>query len=187
LLSDLPGLGGGFRIVRAIDWFLGKEDKMKRTVFVLTLALVFGLTLYAVEGSAQMGPGMMGPGYGMGPGMMGPWGGYGGWTCPWCGQQMGAGSGYGMGPGMMGGGMMGPGMMGPGSGPQYQQPQRALTEEEAKQVLGNYLNSMRNPNLKLGNIKDMGNSYEAEILTKDDSLVDRVLVDKYTGGMRSVY
>jgi len=48
----------------------------------------------------QMGPGMMGPGYGnMGPGMMGP--------------------GYGnMGPGMMGPGYgnMGPGMMGPGYG-----------------------------------------------------------------------
>lgn len=113
-----------------------------------------------------------------------------------------------MGPGMMGGGMMGPGMMGggmmgrgmgpgmmgrgygPQPGPQYQQPQqppKPLEEEDARQILENYLKSMRNPNLKLGEIEDKGNSFEAEILTKDNSLVDRVLVDKYTGWMRSVY
>jgi hypothetical protein len=41
--------------------------------------------------------------------------------------------------------------------------------------------------LKLGKIEDKGNAFEAEILTKDDSLVDNILVDKYTGWMRSVY
>jgi len=46
---------------------------------------------------------------------------------------------------------------------------------------------MRNPNLKLGEIEDKGNAFEAEIQTKDGSLVDRILVDKYTGWMRSVY
>ncbi len=147
---------------------------MKKAVFALVLLLAFGLTLHVTEGRTQMGPGTMGPGYGTGPGMMG--GGM-------------------MGPGMMGGGMMGrgmgPGMMGPGYGPQYgpqyQQPQEPIEEKDARGILENYLNSMRNPNLKLGKIKDVGNTFEAEILTKDNSLVDIILVDKRTGWMRSAY
>jgi hypothetical protein len=42
------------------------------------------------------------------------------------------------------------------------------------------IKSMRNPNLKLGKVKDAGNAFEAEILTKNNSLVDKVLVDKST-------
>lgn len=178
---------------------------MKKSILALTLALVFGLTLFAYEAKAQMGPGMMGQGYGMGPGMMGG-GGHGGWYCPYCGQQMrpgmmGGGYGYGMGPGMMGRGMgpgmmghgygMGPGMMGPeygyGYGPQYQQPQKLLEEKEAKAILENYLRSTRNPNLKLGKINEQGNYFEAEITTREGSLVDRILVDRYTGWIRSIY
>jgi hypothetical protein len=109
-----------------------------------------------------MGPGMMG--YGMGPGMMG----------------------YGMGPGMMGYGMMGPGY---GYNQQYQQqPQRPITEKDAKGIVENYLNSTRNPNLKLGKIQDEGSNFEVQIVTKNNgSLVDRVLVDKNTGWLRSAY
>jgi len=91
---------------------------------------------------------------------------------------------------MMGSGMMGRGMgrgMGPGYEPQYQQPNKPLEEKDARAILENYLGSMRNPNLKLGEIKDIGNAFEAEILTKDNSLVDKILVDKGTGGMRSLY
>jgi hypothetical protein len=133
-----------------------------------------------------MGPGMMGrgySGYGMGPGMMGR--GYGG---------------YGMGPGMMGRGYggygMGPGMMGPQygpqygpgyQGPQYQPQQKPMDEQDAKSLLENYLQSTRNPNLRLGKIEDKGNAFEAEIQTKDGSLVDKILVDKRTGWMHSVY
>jgi hypothetical protein len=197
---------------------------MKKSILALTLAVVFGLTLLAYEAKAQMGPGMMGQGYGMGPGMMGG-GGYGGWYCPYCGQQMGPGMmggyGYGMGPGMMGPGMMGrgygmgpgmmggygygmgpgmmggygygmgSGMMGPGYGygygPQYQQRQKPLEEKDAEAILENYLKSTRNPNLKLGKVEDKGNAFEAEILTKQNSLVDKILVDKNTGWLRSVY
>ena len=54
-------------------------------------------------------------------------------------------------------------------------------------MLEDYLDSMRNPNLKVGEIKDQGDAFEAEILTKENSLVDRILVDNRTGGMRSVY
>lgn len=100
----------------------------------MALSLVIGLTLYVIEGKAQMGPGY---GYQYGP--------------------------------------------------QFQQPQKPLDEKDAKAILENYLKSTRNPNLKLGKIEDKVNAFEAEILTQKDSLVDKILVDKNTGWMRSVY
>ena len=124
-------------------------------------------------GPGMMG-GMMGRSYGMGPGMMGP----------------GYGREYGMRPHGYG---MGPGMMhrdwgrGPQYSPQYQQPQKPLEEKNVKEMLNNYLKSTRNPNLKLGNIKDKGSYFEAEILTKDKALADKIAVDKITGWMRSTY
>jgi hypothetical protein len=143
----------------------------------------------------KAGRGFMG-GRPMGPGMMG----YGGYGCPnymYSGQYMGHRRGYGMGPGMMGRGMgleggyeRGPGMMGHGqmrgsqqmgSGPRQQQSQGDLSKEDARSIVKDYLASTRNPNLKLGKIKDAGNAFEAEIVTKDNSLVDKVLVDKTSG------
>jgi hypothetical protein len=115
------------------------------------------------------GPGMMGSGM-MGPGMMG----------------------RGMGPGMMQqGGGMGPGMMGQGYGPgpqQYQQqPQKPLEKTDAEAMVQNYLNATRNPNLKLGKLREEGSAFEADIMTKNGSLVDKLLIDKNTGWMRSAY
>jgi hypothetical protein len=118
-----------------------------------------------------------------------------GWYCPYCGSYQG---GYGMGPGMMGYGMgpgmmgygMGPGMMGPGYGNNqlYRQPQRSINEKDAKGIVENYLNSTRNPNLKLGKIKDEGSAFEVDIITKSNgSLVDKILVNKNTGWLRSAY
>ena len=184
---------------------------------VLVVGLIlFPIEGKAHMGRGQgMGPGMMGPGM-MGPGMMGPQGGYRGSYCPYCGGYLGPGGGYGMGPGMMGPGMMGPGMMGPGMmgpgmmgpgmmgpgmmgpgmmgpgygpryGPRYQQPQRPLEEKDVKVILENYLRSRRNPNLKLGKITEKDKYFEAEILTKDNSLADKIIVDKYSGWMRSIY
>jgi hypothetical protein len=122
-------------------------------------------------GGYGMGPGY-GPGYGMGPGMMGP------------------GRGYGMGPGMMGPGYGNP--YGPQYGPQYgglrPEQQKPLDKAEARREVENYLQSTRNPNLKLGEIKDEGSHFEADIVTKKGhSLVDKIYVDKETGAMRSVY
>ena len=128
-----------------------------------------------------MGPGMMGPGYGMGPGMMGP--------------------GYGMGPGMMGPGYgMGPGMMGPGwaremnpsfsdrENPQHMSRQMGpLEKKDAAEIVDNYIQSTRNPNLKVGKIEDSGNAFKAQIVTKDNSLVEEVLIDKRSGYMRPAY
>lgn len=105
---------------------------------------------------------------GYGPGMMG-----------------GYGPGYGMGYGMMGG-YYGYGM-GRGYGRQYQSTGKTIDAKEAEAMMKDYLKSSRNPNLKLGKIKDRGNAFEAEILTKKNDLVDRVHIDKATGYIRSAY
>jgi mono/diheme cytochrome c family protein len=117
---------------------------------------------YLSQGEAAGGPGP-GRGYGMRPG-------------------------YGMGPGMMGRGWgygMGPWMRGPGYG--YQQAPKPLDEKEAKQMVENYLRFIRNPNLKVGAIVDQGPNFEVDLVTKSNSLVDKILVDKYTGWIRSAY
>ena len=125
---------------------------------------------HALKMGGTMGPGMMrggGHGSGMGTGMMG-------------GGMMGSGQGSGMGRGMMG-----------GRGYGYDQPYAAsgkpLEMKDAKIIMNDYLNSTRNPNLKLGKIKDKGDVFEAEVLTKNNSLVDKVLINKQTGRMSSAY
>ncbi len=102
--------------------------------------------------------------------------------------------GWGMGRGMMGGyGYGGPGMMGDyygtgrGYGRQYPSRGKTIDAKEAQAMMNDYLRSSRNPNLKLGKIKDTGNAFEAEILTKKNDLVDRVHIDKATGYIRSAY
>jgi len=82
--------------------------------------------------------------------------------------------------------MGGQGKMVPGQG-QQQQLQKPLEEKDARAILENYITNMKNPNLQLGKIKDAGTTFEAEILTKDNSLVDKIMVDKATGWMRSAY
>jgi hypothetical protein len=151
-----------------------KEKRMKKTIFIisLTLALAFALgtaTVQSQSGRGGYGSGM-GSGYGMGPGMMGDYGG----------------DRYSRGPDMMGGYGYDNGM-GRGYGRQSQPPGKPLDANEAESMMKDYLNSTRNPNLKLGKINDEGRSFEAEILTKKDEIVDRVLIDKETGYMRSAY
>jgi hypothetical protein len=115
------------------------------------------------------GPGMMG-GYGPGYGMMGP--GYG----------PGMMGGYGPGYMMRGyGGGYGPGMMG-GYGPGYygNQGDMKLTTDQVK----NYLQQMiRNPNLKVGDVKEKNaDTIVAEIVTKDkDALVQRLDFNRHNG------
>ena len=161
---------------------------MKRWIFIWPVALLGGLLTFATVCAQPMGPGMMGPGAG-GPPAYCPQQQQ-GWYCPYCGRW--SGPGYPMGPGMMGPGYgynMGPGMMGPGYGygPQYQQPQKPMTKKDAEMLVQNFLKSTRNPNLKLGKIQEEATAFEVEIVTKGNSLVDKILVDKRTGWMRSVY
>jgi hypothetical protein len=100
--------------------------------------------------------------------------------------------GYDMGPGMMhyGGSRdysMGPGMMGQGyeNEPHYLQNQKYLDRKNAERIFEDYLNSRHNPYLKLGKIKNEGSFFEADLLTRDNFLVDKLMVDKNTGRLRS--
>lgn len=128
-------------------------------------------------GNNAMGPGMMGPGYGMGPGMMGQ--GYGmgpGMMGPGMMNMMPMMHGMMMGPGMMGRGYgMGPGMMGAWSG-------RDVTEDDVRGFLGRHLEMHGLERLKVGKIDASDERvFKADIITKEDSLVVRVVVDRRTG------
>ena len=64
---------------------------------------------------------------------------------------------------------VGPGMMG-GSWDAWYPPPRFLEKNDARVIVDNYLQSTRNPNLKLGEIKDNEYAFEVEILTKNGSI-----------------
>jgi hypothetical protein len=88
---------------------------------------------------------------------------------------------------------MGPGTTGWGYGPGYgygcglgcQQPRRSINESDAERMLRNYISPT--PNLQVGSIRDRGDSFEADVITKDRSLVGRLLLDKNTGWIRTFY
>ena len=129
--------------------------------------------------------------YGLSPGMMDRRYGSGSqseWNyCPYCGRGLHHRGNYGMGGTMM---HHGSGMMGPGYGYHhgFRQSRNPLDVDTAKDILSDYLNSLRNPNLKIGNIKEKDTVFEAEILTKKkEDLVDIISVNKYTGWIQSVY
>lgn len=109
----------------------------------------------------------------------------GGWNCP----------GYRGGPGAMGGAMAYGGRgygahPGHGPGPGYGRMAPAQTEpvtqEQAKKILENVVASTGNANLKLGGVTEKDDVFEGRIVTKDDSLVDTVQVNKETGWIRFV-
>jgi hypothetical protein len=110
-------------------------------------------------GHGMLGPGMMVHGM-MGHGMMG----------------------HGMmGHGMMGHGMMGPGMM-MGNCGFLPMPTRELTAEDVRHMLTWRLQAMGNKRLKLGDVKEADSgSIVADIVTVDDSLVERLKIDRRNG------
>jgi hypothetical protein len=136
------------------------------------------------------GYGMMGGGYGPGPGMMGGYGqGYGPGMMGGYGQGYGPGmmGGYGMGGGggpgwmMRGyGGGYGPGMMYGYGGGNGNQGDLNLTADQVKQYLERMI---RNPNLKVGDVKEKdADTVVAEIVTKQgDSLVQRLDFNRHNG------
>ena len=125
-----------------------------------------------------------------------------GWYCPWCGRWEGPGTTQPGGMWMHRGWKMGPGsppapearkpvpapatknLVQPPAAKKLDQP---VSLDQAKSFLERYLASVNNPNLKLGKITEEKDHYLAEVTTKDGSLVDKVKVDKKTGGMRSAY
>jgi hypothetical protein len=105
--------------------------------------------------------------------------------------------GYGFGPGMMGGYGYGPGMMGPGYGPGMMGswgygPGRYglrgnlnLSTDDVKSYLERWIAVRGNPRLKVGDVKEKdADTIEADIVTKDNSLVQRFVVDRHSGFYR---
>ena len=93
------------------------------------------------------------------------------------------------------GGGPGPGMMqgyGPGNGPGYGprgdlQGNQALnlTTDDVKNRMERWLAWRGNPRLKIGEVKEKdADSITADVVTKDNSLVERFIVDRHTGFTR---
>ena len=149
----------------------------------IAAALAVGVGAYINTASAQDGPGY-GPGWMMG-------GGPGGGPC--FGQDGGPGPGYGPGYHMRGwGGGHGPGMMrgwGRGYGPGYDR--RAdnqnlnLTTDNVKTRIERWLAWRGNSRLKVGEVKEKdADTIIADVVTKDNSLVQRFIIDRHTGAFR---
>lgn len=140
--------------------------------------------MYQGQGQAPGGPGQQmapnqAPGYGMGPGMMQGQQGHGqGMTQGWHGR--------GRGPGMRGRGW-GRGQNMPYAGQQQsgQQQMEPLDEEAAQGLAENYV--ARNPNLQVGEVNEKEDVYEANIVTKDGSEVEKLLIDKNSGWVKKEY
>ena len=156
---------------------------------VLLFAFVVSGSMAIAQEQGQQVP-RMGEGTGMGPGMM--QGGMGpGMMQGGMGPSMMQG---GMGPGMMQGGM-GPGMMQGGMGPGMMQggmgalfgsrvtPMMNLSVDDVRGYLAVQLDRLNNKRLKLGDIKADDGAITADIVTIDNSLVQRLKVDRHTGAI----
>lgn len=153
-----------------------------------------------MRGGMMQGPGMMPCGMGMGRGRMHGCGmgrmgmmpcmqrgpmmhrcGMGRMGMAPCGT-MGRGMGHGPMHGRMG---MKPCMrMGKGSG---ETPSEPLSTEDAGRLIETHLQNRGNPNLKLGDVETGDDHFIATIVTQDDSLVDKLRIDKETGWFQSIY
>ena len=100
---------------------------------------------------------------------------------------------WGMGPSMMGGpgqwGGYGPGMMrgyGPGPGPAWNVGGRdLLSTDNVKTYMERWLARQGNPRLKVGDVKEKDtDTIVADIVTKDNSLVQRFVVNRHNGYFR---
>jgi hypothetical protein len=110
---------------------------MKKKILFMALALVIGVTFYAVEGKADhtMGPELKGTGY--------------------------------------------------GSGSAEITPGKSVERPQAVKMFEHYIESRKNPNLRLGKVEDTGRFFEANILDQNYSLIDVMTIDKETGNMKS--
>ena len=60
-----------------------------------------------------------------------------------------------------------------------------LGKDDVRMLMKNYVSA--NPNLKAGDITEKDDVYVGEIVTKDGSLVEKVVIDKQTGWMKYTY
>lgn len=200
-------------VLAASNWSYTMKTQNTLIGLGIAAALAAGVGAYSLTASAQdgpdYGPDMMG-GYGPGYHMRG-WGGgpgAGQWNCPAFAQGAGPGpadGGYGPcyhmrgwregnGPGMMRGYGYGhgPGMMwGYGYGPGYDRSDAQekkdlnLTTDDVKTRMERWLARRDNPRLKLGEVKEKdADLITADVVTKDNSLVDRFIIDRHTGLVR---
>ncbi len=133
---------------------------MKSRMFVIGFVLAIFVSVFSLTYAAPDNPA---------PGQDG-------WYCPWRGQ----------------GRMMhqGPGWGCPWAGQRgaYQQSQgQPVTKDQAKQLVENQLRYWNNPNLRLGDFGEKDGFFEASIVTKEGSLVQKIQVDKNTGWFRNAY
>ena len=168
---------------------------MRTSSILLAFAVAVGVAVTAVDEAAaqgmqdRMGPGMMQGstdqqtlGQGMMPGGMGP-----------------AATGQGMGQCMMHSGM-GSGMMGQNMGRGMMQggsrsgmgalfgsrvtPIMNLSPEDVRGYLGLQLQRLNNKRLKIGDLKSDDGTITADIVTVDNSLVQRLKIDRHTGAIQ---
>lgn len=141
------------------------------------------------------GSGMMGGGLGGGSGMMGGGGMMGGYNNQnyrqaspnqpqqYYGQGM-MGGGMMNGGGMMGGGMMSGGMMGGGMMGYYQNVSTALMQDKAAQIAKNYLASLNNPDLEIGELEEYSHNFYLSIVEKSTGKgAAEILIDRFTGSV----
>ena len=105
--------------------------------------------------------------------------------CPMMGSMMGRGKQGMMGKGMMKSGMM-QGDMGPGTGALFGSrvtPMMNLSAEDVRGYLAVQLDRLNNKRLKVGDIKADDGTITADIVTVDNSLVQRLKVDRHTGAI----
>jgi hypothetical protein len=156
---------------------------MKRKTLIglgVAAALAAGVSVYSYGVSAEGGPG-----YGPGWGMMGGLGLGGGGPCP----AFGADEGQGFGPGyhMRGWrGGYGPGwMMGRGPGYDRGAENLNLNTDDVKNRIERWLTWRGNPRFKVGEVKEKdADTITADIVTKDNSLVQRFIVNRHSGTFR---
>lgn len=176
--------------------------RMSNTLSAVTLAVGIAVTQAGAATAQGIGPGTMQGGTDqetMGRGMMQ------GHTGPQCMMHSGGGSGMmgqHMGRGMVGSGMMSPGTMGSGTmgsgmGSDMMQgrmrsgmgvlfgsrvtPPMSLSVDDVRGYLGLQLKRLDNKRLKIGDVKSDDDTIAADIVTVDNSLVQRLKVDRHTG------
>jgi len=58
-----------------------------------------------------------------------------------------------------------------------------LSKKQAKNIAQYYVDMTGNPRLKVGRVDEKSNAFEVTIVTKDNSEVERIIIDKQTGSV----
>ena len=66
----------------------------------------------------------------------------------------------------------------------YYNQSKPLNKRDAKKIAEEYLKAWNNPNLKLGMQSENKNEFEIHVITKDNPLVQKLMIDKQNGTIR---